>query len=73
LRASQEDQSYIGADVFGTPNRRDAPFIGSFVVAYAPRARAAFEFAVRRETRDSTSPRFDYGAATASMAGEIRF
>jgi hypothetical protein len=73
LRASHEDQSYIGADVFGTPNRRDVPFIGSFVVAYTPRDRAAFEFAVRRETRDSTSPRFDYGAATVSLAGEIRF
>ena len=73
LRASREDQSYIGADVFGSPNRRDAPFIGSFVVAYTPRARAAFEFAVRHETRDSTSARFDYGAATASLAGEIRF
>ncbi len=73
LRASREDQSYIGADVFGTPNRRDAPFNASFVVAYTPRARAAFEFAVRHETRESTSPRFDYGAATASLAGEIRF
>ncbi|MEO8464672.1 MAG: outer membrane beta-barrel protein [Gammaproteobacteria bacterium] len=73
LRGSREDQSYIGADVLGTPNRRDAPFIGSLVVAYTPRARAAFELAVRHETRDSTSPRFDYGAATASVAGEIRF
>ena len=73
LRASREDQSYIGADMFGTPNRRDVPFVGSFVVAYTPHARAAFEFAMRRETRDSTSARFDYGAATASLAGEIRF
>ena len=70
---AQVDQSYIGADVLGTPNRSDTPLIASLVVAYTPRPRAAFEFAVRHERRDSTSARFDYGAGTASVSGEIRF
>jgi hypothetical protein len=73
LRASREDQSYIGADVFGAPNRRDVPTAGGLVLTYTPRERVAFEFSARHEARDSTNARFGYDAGTMGLAAEIRF
>jgi hypothetical protein len=75
LRASREQQRYIGAAALdlAADARRDTPTTANFIVTYRPRERASLEVAVRDERRESNNLRFDYLAAAVSVAGEIRF
>lgn len=73
LKATREEQHYIGTELLSGPARQDEPLTGAFVLTYAPRDRASFEFAAQREERASTNERFDYAASAVSVAAEIRF
>lgn len=73
VRATREDQKYIGIDAMLGPPRRDEPVTGALVMTYAPFEHASFELAAQRERRASTNGRFDYGAAALSFAADVRF
>jgi hypothetical protein len=73
VKATREEQRYIGTDPLAGPPRQDEPITGSVVVTYAPFERASFELAARSEERASTNGRFDYDSSAISLAAEVRF
>lgn len=75
LQLTREDQRYIGiaADALVEPARHDTPRARSLRLTYAPRDRVSFDLSYRLETRDSNRVRFDYDAASLSLAGDVKF